>query len=120
MDGRAMRFPWMRFTIRRMIGIIVCLGIFVDPEMGYGTIYPKRYSESGFNSLVVGMTQDEVEAIMGPPLEKKAWLGAAYPVAGGEENWIYSEPSNDGDYWRRWVIFRDGKVLAIVKIWYLD
>ena len=117
----------MRFTIRRMMVVVVCFGIlcyFVrrmsDPEFGYGTHYSERYSETGFISLRVGMASEQVIAMMGQPLRKVSWSGYTYPVAGGVENWMYSESPDDGSYWRRWVIFNNGKVLALVKQWYSD
>ena len=117
----------MRFTIGRMMLVVVCLGIgcyylrFVsDPAFGYATIYSAQYSEMGFNSLRIDMASQQVAAIMGQPLRKSHWTGYTYPVAGGDENWFYSEPSGDGSYWRRWVIFKNGKVLAIVNEWYND
>jgi hypothetical protein len=110
-----------------MMALVVCLGIglyllrlFIDLQFGGGTVYSARYSEREFSSLCVGMSGEQVEAIMGPPLKKVPWSGYAYPVAGGDENWWYSEPKDDGDYQRRWVIFRNGKIVAIVKIYYND
>jgi hypothetical protein len=96
------------------------LRLFIDLSFGRGTLYSVRYSESGFKSLRIGMAREEVEGIMGPPLRKVPWFGYAYPVVGGDENWRYSEPDNDGDYWRKWVIFRNGKILTTVNAWYVD
>jgi hypothetical protein len=115
-----------RFTILRMMAMVGCLAIgsyflrlFIDFSFGR-TLYSVRYSESGFQSLRVGMTGEEVEAIMGPPRRKVPWSGYAYPVVGGDENWWYSEPDSDGDYWRKWVVFRSGKILTILNQWYID
>jgi len=107
------------------IGVCLCFILYfircmIDPEFGYGTVFSPQFSESGFNRLRVGMSEEDVEAIMGPPLKKVNWSGATYPVAGGDENWMYSEPCDSGSYWRRWVVFGNGKVVAIVQIWYDD
>ena len=106
--------------------MVVCIGIglyfirFVfDAEFGDGTVYSPQFTESGFKSLRVGMSQEEVEAIMGPPLKKVDWHGSIYSVAVGDKNWWYSDSRGDGNFWRRWVIFGKGKVVAII-IRYID
>ena len=40
-----------------------------EPFFGMGTVYAGRYLESRFATLKFGMTCDEVEAILGPPLQ---------------------------------------------------
>jgi hypothetical protein len=121
-----MRLVRARFTIRWLMVTIVCFGIGLSflrflyyATFGW-TVYSAQYSESGFSTLHVGMTCEEVEATIGRPLEKVGWSGSFYPVAGGDECWWYSKSNDDGDYWRKWVIFRNGKVLAIVNQWYID
>lgn len=119
----------MRFTIRRMMLAVVCVGIacywlrFVsDPEFGYRTNYSKRYSETGFKSLRIDMTSEEVVAIIGHPLGKLQSISTIYPGAGDDETWLYSEPryQDDKSFWRRRVIFKKGTVVGIVNEWYFD
>ena len=62
------------------------------------------------------MTRQQVETIMGPPLEKTI---QAYQ--GGDEMWEFSDqPTLTSNYWRRWVIFDRGKVAVIVKDYWDD
>ena len=65
--------------------------------------------------LVVGMTCSRVEALAGSPLRKVP------ESVNGPEVWFYSlgETSLD-DYWRRWVIFEDGKVSQIMSDYWED
>jgi hypothetical protein len=121
-----MGLPRIRFTIRWLMVMTVCFGIglsflrFLYYATSGWTVYSAQYSESGFSTLYVGMAREEVEATIGRPLEKVGWSGYTYPVADGDVCWWYCKPNDDGDSWRKWVIFRNGKVLAIVNKWYID
>jgi outer membrane protein assembly factor BamE (lipoprotein component of BamABCDE complex) len=72
-----------------------------------GTVYSAGYNEAEFHALRTGMTPDQVEQVIGQPLAKAPW---------GErtENWQYSAASGPMFFHRRWVIFTDGKVSAVV------
>ena len=59
-----------------------------DPLFGFCTYYSERYSESRFNTIRVGMSGAEVEAIIGPPLRKQRWNEHAGQR--NEEMWEYS------------------------------
>jgi hypothetical protein len=77
-----------------------------------GTVYSQQYSWSRFRSLRRGMTDREVEAIVGPPLKKVPW--AQYMGIHDESMWYYSDqPTITSNFWRRWVHFHDGKVTDI-------
>ena len=90
-----------------------------DPLFGFCTFYSERYSESRFNSLRVGMTREEVEAIVGPPLRKVPWNESA--GSPHEEMWQYSDRRDyTANYWRRWVLFEDDKVLEIISDFWFD
>jgi hypothetical protein len=79
-----------------------------------GTVLPTRFSASAFASVRQGMTDSQVEGLMGPPLRKVRWnerLGAA-----NEEMWLYSDPTGDttARFWRRWVHLVEGKVARVL------
>ena len=86
----------------------------------FETVYAPGYSESQFRRVRIGMTPNEVESILGRPIRKDSTSRRWSPC----ENWIYSEPPPPGtigdNYWRRWVLFDDGKVSAIVDDYYED
>jgi hypothetical protein len=120
---KAMGLPGMT-TRRFMVGVAIlaiCLAFvryyffYVDPFNGFGTIYSQQYSEDKFNSLRAGMTTKQLEAIMGPPLEK-------IPLNDGTmEHWLYSVPPHyEANYWRRWVLVAKGRVIGVVKDFWVD
>jgi hypothetical protein len=79
------------------------------------TVYADRYDEHKFLSLGTGMTTHEVQAIMGLPIRKDSWADG-----GVIELWRYSESASDGNYSRRWVFFRNGRVYEIVRKFWID
>jgi hypothetical protein len=110
-----------RFTVRRLMIAVawLCVGLSVARGLYYSfaTIYAVGYSESQFRKVHLGMTCQQVGEIMGSPRRKDStsqrWAGL--------ENWIYSDPPYIADnYWRRWVMFENGKVVAIVDDYYTD
>ena len=126
-----MRMRGVQLTMRRTMVVIACIGagfaacrfhlLRIDTIFGFGTVYAERYTEAGFDSLRVGMSRTEVEAVMGPPLKKVSWFGDDPAVTGGDECWYYSEqPIRDGNYWRRWVKFTNGKITAFDSRFYVD
>jgi hypothetical protein len=117
-----------RSTVARMMVIVAVLSIhlatmralvFSEPFFGWSTFYSDQYSESAFNSLRVGMTHVEVEAIVGRPLGK-----APSNQASGikdEEMWFYSDrPGTTANFWRRWVFFKNGKVVRVINDFWVD
>lgn len=65
------------------------------------------------------MTREEVEAIVGPPLRKVPWNESA--GSPHEEMWQYSDRRDyTANYWRRWVLFEDDKVLEIISDFWFD
>ena len=60
------------------------------------------------------MKGNEVEAIMGEPLRKVPWN--EHMGVHGEEMWFYShQPNANANYWRRWVLFHDGKPITFIN-----
>ena len=101
------RVKLWRFLVAT-VGLGACLGLawrFFDSQ----TFYSQGYSENKFNSLHAGMTPEEVEAVMGPPLKKILWED-------GSVNWTYSDrPWDTADFSRRWVISTNGKVEVVIN-----
>lgn len=78
------------------------------------TFHASGFTEAKFASLHEGMTPGEVEAIIGPPLEK-------VPHMDGTTLWTYSNRDDDTcDFEMRWVHFRDGKVEHVVNMHWDD
>lgn len=122
-----MRLTRPRFTLRRAMFAVACLGICLAglrvillkaPIGGLGTIYSEKYAETKFESLRAGMTEREVEAIMGEPLKKVPWdeqLGVH------DEMWFYSDqPNATANFWRRWVLFENGNATTIINDYWYD
>ena len=74
------------------------------------TFYSEKYGESKFLSLRKGMTAREVEAIIGPPLER-------IPHADGSVLWTYSNREDDTcSFDMCWVYFKDDRVSSVTKM----
>jgi hypothetical protein len=114
-----------RMTLRRSLIVIACIGLGLgmlrallkyDGFFGFGTVYATSYDEGRFKSIRIGMTRTQVETIMGTPLKKLSGRWQA-----GDEIWAYSDQPNPmANYWRRWLIFQDGKVAQIENAFYVD
>ena len=142
-----MRQPRPQVTVRRMMVAVAIAGIglafakflFIDNRPadilfaaisaleGRSTVYAKKYSESKFRSLRVGMTVRQVEDIMGPPLETGHWQvpSGSGPTTPGDgpldDLWYYTRAGKAlGNYWRREVWFRNGLVDSTDSTSYLD
>jgi hypothetical protein len=115
-----MRLPRVRFTVRRMMMAVAVIGLccYLAERLIHGfedTVYADGYSEQRFTTISIGMTTNQVQAIMGAPIRKNSW------VDGGDiELWRYSDSPGDGNCWRRWVFFKNGKVYWIDSRFWLD
>jgi hypothetical protein len=122
------RIPRQRLTVRGLMVIVLLIGIHLatvrallsrEPLFGFSTFYSEGYSETRFLTLRVGMSDREVEAIVGRPLRKVPWNQHMGPH--DEEMWQYSDrPDDTANYWRRWVLFENGKVVAVINDFWLD
>jgi hypothetical protein len=115
----------LRFTVRGMMVAVLLLGVGLGTvrwwvRYNFATTYAPAYSEGQFRRVRVGMTPADVTSLLGPPLQKDSNSPRWSPV----ENWNYSEPPPPGttgdNYWRRWVMFQGGRVIAIVDDYYED
>jgi hypothetical protein len=116
---------WRLSAAIAVVALALSMGRFhllrLGAMFGYGTVYASGYTEEGFRSVTTGMSSEEVLATIGTPLRKVPWTGYTWPVPGSDENWWYSEqPPQDGNYYRRWLLFKNGRVLANLSYFYVD
>ena len=106
----------LRFSLRLLTIVIAVIGVamFAARETFFAnTVYSTGYDESRFRQVRVGMTSEDVEALMGPPLRKTRWWPDRDLVC-----WEYTaKRKGGGDYWRRDVFMKDGKVVELMD-WY--
>ena len=93
--------------------ISIILATFLCQFVSEKTVYGPGFSERKFASIRIGMTPPEVEAILGPPLQRRAW-------GGFDDVSFYSYSQDDtGNFWRKWVVWKDGKAeLKLNDFWY--
>jgi hypothetical protein len=77
------------------------------------TEYAPGYSHAAFRKLRLGMSDSDVLALLGPPLER-------YPVKGLDEGWRWTRSPRDRSYRTRVVLFQNGTVSEIRHGFYLD
>jgi hypothetical protein len=119
--------PRRRLTVAQMMVAVAWIGIhlatlrallILDPFFGFSTFYAEQYSESRFRTIRVGMTPGEVEAIIGRPLGKDPLDSSS---GSPQEMWYYSDrPDKTANYWRRWVVFENGKVVMVINDFWFD
>ena len=78
------------------------------------TVYASGYSDRSFRRVHVGMTSNEVVALLGSPLETGALSDE------GCVTWLYSNKKRDTSYHVRTIVFQDGVVSEIISEFYLD
>jgi hypothetical protein len=120
--------PRQRLTVWGLMVIVSLIGIHLatlrallvrDPFFGFSTFYSGGYSESRFLTLRGGMSYAEVEATVGRPLRKVPWNHHMEPH--DIEMWQYSDrPDQEGNYWRRSVLFENGKVVNVINDFWVD
>jgi outer membrane protein assembly factor BamE (lipoprotein component of BamABCDE complex) len=115
------------FTVAAMMATVALIGvqlaalralIIFDPFFGFCTVYSEHYDEARFRSLRVGMDRAAVEKIMGRPLGVVPWNQDTGPQ--DREMWYYTDrPDPTANFHRRWVVFENGKVVAVINdFWY--
>jgi SmpA / OmlA family len=93
-------------------------------HVNFATVYAPSYREDRFAQVRIGMTRQEVESLLGPPLRKTPLPSESWKP---DDCWVYSRPPGSGllgdNYWRRWIFFgptKDSRVEAIVNDYYED
>jgi hypothetical protein len=117
-----------RLTVGGLMVIVAWVGVYIatlrallmsDQFFGFSTIYAQEFSESRFRNVRVGMSREEVEAIVGRPLRKVPWNQDSGPH--DEEMWHYSDQRDDtANFHRRWVFFEKGKVVTVINDFWVD
>jgi hypothetical protein len=90
-------------------------GTVLSRIVGHDTEYAPHYSSWGFWQVRPGMSESDVRALAGEPLERYAIPGP--PPATG---WRWTRSPHSGDYRVRVVVFRAGKVSKKLTELYLD
>ncbi|WP_165251743.1 hypothetical protein [Paludisphaera soli] len=79
------------------------------------TVYAPGFDQARFDRIGMGTPAVEVEEALGPPLTK-------YPAGDdGVEVWLYTRQATaTSDYWRRWVVFKEGRVDDLMNDYWYD
>jgi hypothetical protein len=92
------------------------IDLIVSLIAGHDTVYSKGYSEARFKRIRVGMTPDQVVALIGQPLAKhrtNTW--------NRDEIWMFSDQRTGTDnFWCRLVVIEAGKVSGIESSFMVD
>jgi len=79
------------------------------------TLRAPGFTEFQFRLIHVGMPAEAVEAILGPPLDK------VYIWDGETETWRYTNQTvPTGNFHRRWLFIKDGKVERVISDYWWD
>lgn len=107
MKQNQIKWSWKRLVLS-LAGIFFAFCVLpVGWVFHAGTVYSKDYSGWRFGRLRIGMTQQEVEKLMGPPLKKFPWPGTSLDGS-VNEMWAYTWQADPIDsYYRRWVFFKN-------------
>ena len=80
------------------------------------TVYAPKYTDAAFRQLAVGMSEQQVTDLLGPPLEVHSHEDDGVTSVG----WRYSRSARGASYRIRVLRFRDGHVAEIYREFYLD
>jgi hypothetical protein len=82
------------------------------------TVYAPGYTDEGFNSVTVGMSEREVLRRLGPPIDGPYFPQAADPDWDKGMRWTRS--AHDSHYKIRVILFRQGRVADKHAGFYVD
>ena len=115
------------FIFAVLVGVTIILGLFFYMiTENYFPLYPhidthfaEDFSIAGFSQIQEGMTESEVDAILGSPLNKSRYAGTDFDAL-----WIYSQDGAApiGDFaWEQYGIsFQNGIVTSTWSSWVHD
>jgi SmpA / OmlA family len=78
------------------------------------TYYSESYSDRGFRQVRIGMSEEDVLAILGEPLSRYS------PPDETQTSWQYSGRRVDASYRERVIIFERGRVTRRISEYYVD
>lgn len=102
----SLRYDWKTAAVRTLMSPFT------------GNLWAEGFSEERFSKVKVGMFANEVEALLGKPLN-------VWPAKNGF-TWLYSwQDTPTADYDRRWVSFKtsdlhSGKVIDVSHEFFID
>ena len=92
--------------------------IVLDLLLEDDTVYAPGYTDAGFNSIEVGMAEDEVLRRLGPPIDEPWHPETVDPNWDTRMRWTRS--AHDSNYKCRLLVFRAGHVVAKHAEFYVD
>lgn len=110
--------PFPRLTVRRILAATAAIALLIAFGrwliFDAGTVYAPGFNQAKFESIQLGMTPDQVRAILGPPLHDIEWDTV-------RRNWTYTEQiTATSNYHRRWVFFENDQVTEVVNDYWFD
>jgi hypothetical protein len=116
LEATPMQAARVRFSLRLLMVVIAVIGLamFAVRQMFFSNpVYSAGDDESRFRRVSVAMTSSEVEGLLGPLLRTIPWWPDRDVVC-----WEYSaKRKGGGNYWRRDVFMKEGKVVEVMS-WY--
>jgi hypothetical protein len=115
-DGSPVRIlpRTMRGILATVAGFALAFGLFTWVFFNASTVYSPRYNESTFHRVPLGATAEVVEMMLGPPLAK--WRHSEEA-----EFWAYTQGATaTSNYWRRWILMENGRVVGVVSDYWWD
>ena len=124
--GRLTRLPRAAtIVLAHTAGMVTLVGLHVVPLdgwpgsagpilLGHDTEYAATYSTASFRAVQVGMNEEEVSRLLGPPLRQ-------FPTGGGSRQvWAWTRSPHSSDYRMRMLAFEHGRVVERHAEFYLD
>jgi hypothetical protein len=111
------QFPEAELKITgAIVGFFVALLLVLTvPRMiMQSTVYAPGYSWQKFGSIRQGMTPIQVEAVLGPPLKRVSWGGFS------DVSFYSDQKTITDNFWRQWVVWKDGKVDFVISDYWDD